>query len=79
MTTRTIPAAAAAAAAPASVKMFVVAQVRQTPQHAWAAGVNSTVRLTSGRVRIFVCSSTAEMITRPGEHLAGAQTGARSG
>ena len=79
LTTRTIPAVAAAAAAPASVKRFVVAQVRQTPQHAWAAGASSTDRLTSGRVRSFACSSTAERITRRGEHLARAQPGARFG
>ena len=32
-------------AAPASVRTFVVTQVRQAPQHAWTAGVTSTARL----------------------------------
>jgi len=37
-------------AAPASVSTFVVAQVRQTPQQACAAGAKSAARFTIGSV-----------------------------
>ena len=44
-------------AAPARVSTFVVAQVRQTPQHACAAGASSAARFTTGRAFACVRSS----------------------
>ena len=44
--------------AAARPRTFVVTQVRQAPQHAWAAGARSTARFRTGSVRIRVFSST---------------------
>ena len=42
--------------------MLVVVHVRQTPQHAWPAGVRSGTRLSTGRARVLAFSSISQSV-----------------